>query len=193
MVNTLYIESRFKQIANLNVVNNVLWLRNSQSKDEFEDGTVQQSGVQSQLTMINKLDYTISAGNLTIRPMFKHLLLRQFSDIQERATGDGAVRSTSTWAPLLRTRYDLTPKSNLQLGFQGFPFWRHNHTDRVQDQEGFSEWTLVLMMTNRSDHYGYNLSSQFGFIRTDREFDDKTRAADSFDNSRLFFDIVAGF
>jgi len=51
----------------------------------------------------------------------------------------------------------------------------------------------VLMMSNRSDHYGYNLASQFGFIRTSREYDDATRASDSFDNSRLFFDIVAGF
>ena len=49
------------------------------------------------------------------------------------------------------------------------------------------------MMSNRSDHYGYNLASQFGFIKTNREFDDDTRASDGFNNSRLFFDIVAGF
>ena len=193
VVNTLFVESRFKQIANLNVVNNMLWLRNSQSEDEFRDGTSQEEGVRSQFTMVNKADYTISAGNLTIRPMFKHLLLRKFSDAQEQATGDGSIRSTSTWTPLIRTRYDLTPKSNLQLGLQGLPFWRHQHSDRVDDREDFNEWTLVLMMTNRSDHYGYNLSSQFGFIKTDREFDDETRAADSFNSSRLFFDIVAGF
>ena len=143
--------------------------------------------------MVNKADYTISAGNLTIRPMFKHLLLREHSDAQERATGKGSIRSTSTWAPIIRTRYDLTAKSNLQLGLQGLPFWRHRHTDRVDEREDFKEWTLVLMMSNRSDHYGYNLSSQFGLIKTDRKFDDETRAADSFDNSRLFFDIVAGF
>ncbi|HJP29732.1 MAG TPA: hypothetical protein QGF95_04165 [Candidatus Latescibacteria bacterium] len=193
VVNTLFMESRFKQITNLNLVNNVLWVRNSQRDDEFDDGFVQEAGIQSQFTMVNRVDYTVNAGNLTIRPMFKHLLLREHSDALDRATGDGLVRSTSTWAPLIRTRYDLTPKSNLQLGFQGFPFWRHRHIDRVDERDGFKEWTLVLMMTNRSDHYGYNVSSQFGFIQTDRKFDDETRAADSFDNSRLFFDIVAGF
>ena len=193
VVNTLFIESRFKQIANLNVVNNILWMRNSQSEEKFRDGTEQEDGTRSQFTMVNKADYTISAGNLTIRPMFKHLLLREHSDAQERATGKGSIRSTSTWAPIIRTRYDLTAKSNLQLGLQGLPFWRHRHTDRVDEREDFKEWTLVLMMSNRSDHYGYNLSSQFGLIKTDRKFDDETRAADSFDNSRLFFDIVAGF
>lgn len=193
LVNTLFIESRFKQIAGLNVVNNILWLRNSQSEDEFDDGTAQESGVESQFTMVNKLDYTINAGNLTIRPMFKHLHLRQHSDALEEATGDGAVRSSNTWAPLLRTRYDLTPKTNMQVGFQGLPFWKHRHVDNVDERQDFKEWTLVIMMTNRSDHYGYNVSSQFGYIRTSREFDDSTRIADSFENSRLFFDIVAGF
>jgi hypothetical protein len=143
--------------------------------------------------MVNKLDYTINAGNLTIRPMFKHLHLRQHSDALEEATGDGAVRSSNTWAPLLRTRYDLTPKTNMQVGFQGLPFWKHRHVDNVDERQDFKEWTLVIMMTNRSDHYGYNVSSQFGYIRTSREFDDSTRIADSFENSRLFFDIVAGF
>ena len=63
----------------------------------------------------------------------------------------------------------------------------------MDDSKDFKEWTVVLMMSNRSDHYGYALASQFGFIRTSREYDDATRASDSFDNSRLFFDIVAGF
>lgn len=193
VVNTLYIESVFKQIAGLNVVNNILWLRNSQKEDEFADGSTQEDGIEARFTMVNRIDYTINAGNLTIRPMFKHLLLKQTSEALEEATGDGDVENTSTWAPLLRTRYDLTPKTNLQLGFQGLPFWKHRSTDRVDERNDFKEWTLVFMMTNRSDHYGYNVSSQFGYIRTSRDFDDPTRIADSFENSRLFFDIVAGF
>jgi len=193
MVNTLFIESTFKQIANLNLINNVQWIRNSQREDEFDDGTQQAEGVLSQITMVNKADYTIQAGNLSIRPMFKHLVLRLHSDAQKEATGKGNIRAFSIYAPILRNRFDLTSKSNLQLGFQGFPFWRHHFSDRVDKRNNFKEWTLVLMMSNRSDHYGYNLASQFGFMKTDREYDDDSRAADSFDNSRLFFDIVAGF
>ena len=143
--------------------------------------------------MVNKADYTIQVGNLSIRPMFKHLLLRQHSDAKKDATGDGLIESFSIYAPILRTRFDLTPKSNLQLGFQGFPFWRHTSKDRVEERNDFKEWTLVLMMSNRSDHYGYNLASQFGYMRTDRKYDDDSRGADNFDNSRIFFDIVAGF
>ena len=193
VVNTLFIESAFKQIANFNLINNIQWIRNSQKEDEFDDGTLQVEGVRSQFTMVNKADYTISAGNLTVRPMFKHLLLRLHSDAQEEATGDGDIRSFSILAPIMRTRFDLTPRSNLQLGFQGFPFWRHRNIDRVDDRDDFKQWTLVLMMSNRSDHYGYNLASQFGIMKTEREYDDASRASDSFDNSRLFFDIVAGF
>ena len=193
LVNTLFISSTFRQLSNLNVINSVQWIRNSQAEDEFDDGTQQEAGVLSTFAMVNRLDYTISAGNLNIRPMFKHLFLREHSSILEDATGDGSIRSFSIYAPIIRTRFDLTAKSNLQLGFQGLPFWRHTSLDRVDDSNDFKEWTLVLMMSNRSDHYGYNLASQFGFIRTSREYDDPTRASDSFDNSRLFFDIVAGF
>ena len=193
LVNTLFISSTFRQLSNLNVINSIQWIRNSQAEDEFDDGTQQEAGVLSTFTMVNRLDYTISAGNLNIRPMFKHLLLRDHSSVLEDATGDGSIRSFSIYAPIVRTRFDLTAKSNLQLGFQGFPFWRHTSLDRVDESNDFKEWTLVLMMSNRSDHYGYNLASQFGFIRTSREYDDPTRASDSFDNSRLFFDIVAGF
>ena len=78
--------------------------------------------------MVNRFDYTISAGNLNIRPMFKHLFLRDHSSVLEDATGDGSIRSFSIYAPIVRTRFDLTAKSNLQLGFQGFlsggtPVW----------------------------------------------------------------------
>ena len=193
LVNTLFISSTFRQFSNLNVINNIQWIRNSQAEDEFDDGTQQEAGVLSTFTMVNRFDYTINAGNLNIRPMFKHLFLRKYSSVLEDATGDGRIDSRSIYAPIIRTRFDLTTKSNLQLGFQGFPFWRHTSLDRVDDSNDFKEWTLVLMMSNRSDHYGYNLASQFGFIRTSREYDDATRASDSFDNSRLFFDIVAGF
>ena len=193
LVNTLFISSAFRQFSNLNVINSVQWIRNSQAEAEFDDGTQQEAGVLSTFTMVNRLDYTINVGNLNIRPMFKHLLLREHSSGLEDATGDGSIRSFSIYAPIIRTRFDLTAKSNLQLGFQGFPFWRHTSLDRVDQRNDFKEWTLVLMMSNRSDHYGYNLASQFGFIKTSREYDDATRASDSFDNARLFFDIVAGF
>ena len=83
LVNTLYISSIFKQISGLNIINSVQWIRNSQAEATFKDGTVQASGMLSTLAMVNKLDYTIAAGNLNIRPMFKHLLLREHSSVLE--------------------------------------------------------------------------------------------------------------
>ena len=192
LVNTLFIESTYKEIPGVNLINNIQWIRNSQREDEFDNGAQQAKGVLSQITMVNKVDYTINAGNLSIRPMFKHLVMRLHSDAEEEATGK-SLRSFSILAPILRTRFALTSKSDLQLGFQGFPFWRHRNIDRVDERNDFKEWTLVLMMSNRSDHYGYNVASQFGFIKADREYDDDSRASESFDSSRLFFDIVAGF
>ena len=93
----------------------------------------------------------------------------------------------------MRIRYELTSKSNLQLGFQGFPFLRYHETDRVDDLQTFKEWTTVLMMSNRSDHYGYAIATQFGMIKTDRAYEEKTRESDDFNSTKMFFDVVAGF
>ena len=193
LVNTMFIESRFTQISGLNIVNNFQWIRNGQQKDNFADGTAQIDGVESRITMVNKADYTINAGNLSVRPMFKHLFLRRHSDALKEETGKGSIESFSIFTPIIRTRLDLTPKSNLQLGVQGLPFWRHRRLDRVDDMEDWKEWNLVFMLSNRSDHYGFNVASQFGFIKTNREFTDASREGDNFDSTRIFFDIVSGF
>ena len=193
MVNTLFIESRYKQITGLNIINNLQWIRNGQRQDEFDDGTVQEDGVLSTITMVNKLDYTIKMGNLEIRPMFKHLLLREHSEAQKRATGKGSIQSFSIHTPILRTRFDFTQKSNLQVAFQGFPFWKHSLIDRADETLDTREWNLIVMMSNRSDHYGFNIASQFGFKKVNREFTHESRKDDSFNTSLVFFDIVAGY
>lgn len=192
-VNTVFIESRYAQILGLNVINNLQWVRNSQREDEFDDGTAQLEDVRSLITMVNKADYTIKVDELTIRPMFKHLFLRRHSDKLDRETGAGSLESFSILSPILRTSYALTAKSDLQVAMQGFPFWRYSRIDRVNDLESFKEWTLIVMMSNRSDQYGFNLGTQFGWMRTSREYDDEARSVDKVDNSRIFLDVVAGW
>ena len=119
-----FFESRYKQITGLNVINNVQLVRNSQREDEFDDGTMQDEDVLSLVTMVNKADYTIRIGELSIRPMFKHLLLRRHSKAEEaeETDGSGDLESFSIYSPILRTKLTLTSKSDLQVAFQGFPF-----------------------------------------------------------------------
>jgi hypothetical protein len=193
LVNTLFIEARTSPVLDLNFVNNLQWVRNSQAEDEFADGTVQDEDVRSLITLVNKVDYTIRAGNISIKPMFKHLLLREHSQKLDRDLGQGSTRSFSIYTPILRTRFDLTNKSNLQLGFQGLPFWRYTKVDRVDESQNFKEWTTVFMLTNRSDYYGFALSTQIGWETTRREYDDETNAALNRNSSTLFFDVLAGF
>ncbi len=199
LVNTLFLESRFSQILDFNIVNNVQYIRNSQRQDEFDDGSMQESDVRTIWTLVNKVDYTLRLGDsFKIRPMFKHLLFRETSDNHEKAikeaTGEKkAIRSTSVYTPILRTDYHFTPKFFIQLGFQGFPFWRYRFKDRVDEINDFKQWDLVVMMTNRSDYWGYSIASQFGYARTNRKFDDEAQGALSERNSRIFFDLVGGY
>ena len=193
LVNTLFIEARTNPIIDFNLINNLQWVRNSQAEDEFEDGTSQDEDVRSLITMVNKIDYTIRAGNITVKPMFKHLLLREHSQKLDKETGKGGTRSFSIFTPILRTRLDLTNKSYLQLGFQGLPFWRYTSMNRVDSSQDFKQWTTVFMLTNRSDYYGFALSTQIGWETTRREYDDETNAALNRNSSTLFFDVLAGF
>ena len=193
LVNTLFIEARTAPIIDFNLVNNLQWVRNSQAEAEFEDGSAQDEDVRSLITMVNKVDYTIRAGNVTVKPMFKHLLLREHSQKLDRETGKGSTRSFSIFTPILRTRLDLTNKSYLQLGFQGLPFLRYTSMDRVDSSKDFKQWTTVFMLTNRSDYYGFALSTQIGWETTRREYDDESNAALNRNSSTLFFDVLAGF
>jgi len=193
LVNTLFIEARTAPIIDFNLVNNLQWVRNSQAEAEFEDGSAQDEDVRSLITMVNKVDYTIRAGNVTVKPMFKHLLLREHSQKLDRETGKGSTRSFSIFTPILRSRLDLTNKSYLQLGFQGLPFLRYTSMDRVDSSKDFKQWTTVFMLTNRSDYYGFALSTQIGWETTRREYDDESNAALNRNSSTLFFDVLAGF
>jgi hypothetical protein len=193
LVNTMFIEGRTTPIVDLNLINNFQWIRNSQAAAEFDDGVIQDEDVRSFITLVNKIDYTFRAGNITIKPMFKHLLLREHSQKLDREVGSGSTRSFSIYTPILRSRFDLTNKSYLQLGFQGLPFWRYTKLDRVDSTQDFKEWTTVFMMTNRSDYYGFALSSQIGWETTRRDYSDENSAALNRNASTLFFDIIAGF
>ncbi|MBM3280226.1 MAG: hypothetical protein FJY95_19435 [Candidatus Handelsmanbacteria bacterium] len=208
LVNTFFLESRVTQLTGFNIVNTVQWVNNAQKEDIFDDGTTQESGTQRLFTLVNKVDYTLQAGNLTVRPMYKNLILREKWDrLKDRqdSTSNSALQTVSMRAPILRTKYVFTPKTSFELAFQGLPFWRqsvdrqdrrpkvYNWYPNADLEDKFKEWTFILMMSNRSDHYGYSVSSQFGWIKTDRKYDDELRKAENFNSGRIFFDIVAGF
>jgi hypothetical protein len=205
LVNTLFLESHITQFTGFNIINTLQWVHNGQKEDTFGDGTAQESGTQSLITMVNKVDYTLQAGNLTVRPMFKNLILRENWDRLKGTPSSDTLQTVTMRAPILRTKYNLTPKTSVEVGLQGLPFWRqsvdrvdrrakvYNWTPNIDIDDEYKEWTLVLMMSNRSDHYGYNIASQYGYIKTDREYDDELRKAENFNSGRIFFDIVAGF
>jgi len=207
LVNTLFLESHYDRIFDLNLINKVQYIRNRQREDEFGDGVSQPDDVVSTFTMVNKVDYTIRAGALRVRPMFKHLLYRRASDnelarrdtLRDPATGETKIvkgepfESYSLYTPILRVDYSLTPKSSLQLGFQGLPFWRYRRTDRIDDIQSFKQWDVIFMMSSRSDYWGYNAVNQIGYARTSKNFDDESMRTADERNSRIFFDIVVGY
>jgi hypothetical protein len=190
LVNTLFFESRFNQITDLNIINNVQYIRNSQRADTFADSTRQDDAVLSHTTMVNKIDYTIRLGDLRIKPMFKHLLLR---DAKSEDDSSYSITSYSIYTPILRLNFGLTAKSSVQLGFQGFPGLGYKFIDRVDDTKNFHQWDLVFMFTNRSDYWGYNIANQIGFQRTSKEFDDSSMSSLNRTDSRIFFDLVIGY
>jgi hypothetical protein len=145
--------------------------------------------------MINKIDYTIRLGDLRIKPMFKHLLLRDARS--EKISGVDSSYSTTSYSiytPILRFNFQLTAKSALQLGFQGFPAGlAYKYVDRIDKTKNFHQWDLVFMFSNRSDYWGYNIANQIGFQRTSKEFDNSTMSALNRTDSRVFFDLVIGY
>ena len=86
----------------------------------------------------------------------------------------------------------MTPKTTFRFGVQGLPFWKYRLKDSSNDWNSFEQNVYVLMMTNRSDYFGYEIVTNAGMTLDSRTYDNPFRGADNTDIMATFVQIVAG-
>ena len=138
---------------------------------------------------MHRIDYTWrrSRSKLEVIPAFKLLYLKRTQDLQGVPLAD-----EMTTIPILKANYYITPKTIFRFGAQGLPFWKYRLKDNGNDWNSFKERVYVLMLTNRSAYFGYELVANAGVTLDRLTYDNPFRSADNTDVMTTFIQIVAG-
>lgn len=215
LVHTLFLGTRYQQIPNLNIENNVRYESNTQfqvgepTQEKFRLGLgagEQFAGIRSSVGLVNKIDYlfTMMENRLFLRPQFK---IRTLKIVTTNTFEDGSQGTTinsnfQTIIPIFRVDYRLTENTEIHFGVQGTTFFgltdgllykERNLRDGIGD---LNSSTTAFSLTNRSQYSGYNIVIDFGINLTTTHYLN-IPATNTFNpiikSSLLYFSIFAGY
>ena len=185
-----YIGSRWSPIRGVNIINNFRYELNHQREGAFQDGTEQVEDDLNTWALVNKADYAWNWGKLTVRPMFKHTLLKQ--DAQDGTGPGGTVteRDITEIVPILQTSIQFTDRTSLELGAEGVPFFQERFIDRENELFDFKSQTYLGQLKMKGRSGGFDVFIITGLQYTKKEFDEPDLPSGSF--VRSFFQVFLG-
>ncbi len=182
MANTAFLDLRFFEVRNLNIVNKIRYDYNSQRSTPG-------SNILRSWALTSKIDYTFNFQNLRITPMLKYMTRK----LTVSNRNSGVLPSyESMFYPILRVDYQLTPRTAIKLGAQGFPFLESRFRDLSQERTEFTSEDYVAMISNFSQYGGYELSTNIGYAVKIKKFDNRGREFEDEDYSLVFVRVFIG-
>jgi len=215
MVHTLYLGTRYQQIGNLNIENNIRYESNTQYQvgsptlEEARLGILineQFPGVRSSVGLVNKIDYVYALldNRLSIRPQFKIRTLKivTTNTFDDGSQGTTINTNTQTIIPIFRVDYRLTENTELHFGVQGTTLFGitdgllYKQRDLRTGLLDYNAHTTAASLTNKSQYSGYNIVIDFGVNLTTTHYLN-IPATPSFNpiikSSLIYFSIFAGY
>jgi len=199
-VHTLFVGTRYTQIPDLNIENDVKVEVNNQYHTGYQPpGRITFWGI------VNKIDYTINFFDrrLQLKPQLKFRTEKRVKTIDLQQGGISRQVSVlyhnQEIIPIFRIDYRLTDRTDVHFGLQGFSLFGlsdlftyriRNLKDNYLDE---NRQTAALSITNRSDYGGYKVLIELGVKFTKHDYlreEDKKRGSEE---SLIFFSIYAGF
>ena len=183
--NYTFFETGLTAVPDVNLRNIITFGFSELEGDPVADPFITMPGRYTGVSMMNKIDYTWRIGRLTVRPQFKHLYYRSTSpDRQLPSSQSRQVR------PILRADYELTPRTELKTGVQGFPFWPEKTAYAARPENHYKRLTYTAMIQNRSNYLGYDLVLLMGTYRTEVEYTGSERPGSGY--LQYFFRVFIG-
>ncbi len=215
LVHTLYIGTRYQQITNLNIENNVRYESNKQFQvgsptlEELRLGLLvneQFQGLRSSTGLVNKIDYVygVLGNRLLLRPQFKIRTLKVVTTntFDDGTSGTTINRNVQTIIPIFRMDYRLTDNTELHFGVQGTTLFGltdgllYKERDLRSDINDYNAHTTAFSITNKSQYSGYNIVIDFGLNLTTKHFINRletTTFNPIIKSSLIYFSIFAGY
>lgn len=211
LVNSLYVGTKYSQIKNLNIENNVriefnnqfaIGTRANANKLEAKLLGDQVPGTLTYYGFVNKIDYTfrLFSNTLKLIPQFKLRTEKLIRRTEDKYGQKLLVveESNQEVIPIFRIDYALTESTDLRFGVQGSTLFNsskfltyriRNLKDHEDDQ---NRSTVAFSISNRSQFQGYNIVFDFGYKNTNIDYLRPIDRSKGTQESTIFFTIFAG-
>ena len=212
LVNSLYLGTKYTQVKDLLIENNVRVELNNQFSIGTRDNAFltptevrllgdQVPGRLIFWGIVNKIDYTFRFFNsaLKVSPQFKVRTEKvvKFSEDRQGNAITEIQQHTQEVIPIIRLDYRLTGSTDLRFGLQGFSlfgdFFKYkirNYKDGVESQD---RAIIAFSISNKTQYAGYNVVFDFGYKYTDINYLRDLDKSKGNQESSLFFSVYAGF
>ena len=95
--------------------------------------------------------------------------------------------------PLITFRYEVSDRTALTLGFQGFPNFETRYNDYVLDRNSFKQKNTLFQLDNISNYFGFEVWGAVGFQYEQVFYDTIDRKFEEYKQSSLFCRMWLGY
>ncbi len=188
LANRLYVSGTLRWLPGWRITTRLKLEHNRQYGGPLDDGSEQAADRLRSLAWVQQADYTWRWGQLTLQPALKGLWLKR-----TRREAARALEHVHTVVPIVMTRYELSPATELKAGLQGVPGWWFEETDLAEPRNSFKRRTRTVFLSNMSDYSGYKISTNLGFRQDRLEYADEFRFLESYDTTEIFVRLFLGY
>ena len=165
-VNTTWIGAEFKWRWDLRLRSTLKWQLYHQLLDDDELFT---SGLRDRSTFLGhiaQIDAPLQLWNVTLTPGLKTEYRKQKPFLR-----DDTRREEFSRILMLIGRLPVMRQSHLEVGVEHHVFSQLRSPTPPGAEDGFSETTTIVQLSNATDYQGYLLTTQLGFDVTRRHFE----------------------
>ncbi len=211
LVHSSWLSARNEPLRGFHIINNFKTNLNHQYRGPlrtpFLGETEQADAWVNEYTLSNKADYRWRLGILDIMPQFKvltRIITRNPKAGQGGDEGFERLLHEVRTAPIIRADLHVTEKTTLRFAQQGWRMKSNNRRfrnffsakiiDKVVELEKRSTTDFLIMLSTRSNYWGYTMFANVGFLRHIVEFEDlDVAAARNRRFHRFFVELVTGY
>jgi len=186
-VNKLFLDSRIRGIPSITIENHLRYERNNQIEGTMYDNTFQHHDILSTFAMVNKFIYTRMLGNFIFSPGVKFRLYKK-----GRSESLNPLDHYMMRIPLVYVKYQVSQKTNISWGMQGFKGFEMLYRDYIQSHTDYRQVNYILQVENRTNYWGFDVWGGFGFQIEHVMFDEDYRKFEEYKSSSFFVKMYIG-
>jgi len=188
VVNTAFLRAHSRPWRSLELEAEILHFTNKKLEMTRGETLVQDSDLVTRLSMIAKVDYSLTWAGADLWMGVKGMAREG-----NRDSLDEPEVSQRLFAPLTRLSYPFMSNVKLQLGLSGLGFLPVKYTDGVTEENSYERHTTILAVTHYTDDYlGYTLTASLGLQWQQTDYDKRDKLFDS-DTFGFYAETFAGF